>query len=375
MNASTPECFLFASDGTVQAEFAAWFRRTRERSHYPKRPPHWHNLRSADAGLSKYVSDIWEDGRVECPEEGVFEFERVCSCGAQQIILPDGAVVGETRADFPDLDRFAAFDMGAAARASRDPDALFGRRAPVAVFCKAGAGNYGHFLVEMLPRLFSLRRAGYRQVNLLLPNDSRPFEATCRAVARHLGLDAELAWVEGTETLFHDRLLYASPVSRHNARKSPTLIELRDVLAWIYQTSFVLERPDRLFVRRGASEKRRVVNAAGMEALFERRGFGRFLPAEAPLAAQIDRFACSGIVAGPLGAGLTNIMFCRPGAHVVMLDRGLYDHFFWDLANLFGLRFSWVFLDPITPFKHSDLWTEYAMDLDLVGSVLDRLGI
>lgn len=77
------------------------------------------------------------------------------------------------------------------------------------------------------------------------------------------------------------------------------------------------------------------------------------------------------MIAGVSGAALTNIIWAPPGTPVLsMLPNVGHEFFFWDLANIFGLKFSFIFGDARNPEMggHSD----FEVDSDLFTAWIKR---
>ena len=100
----------------------------------------------------------------------------------------------------------------------------------------------------------------------------------------------------------------------------------------------------RLFVSRGADESRRLVNETEIVALCERRGFLAVDPALLSLRDQAALFQSASVIVGVKGAAMTNAIFCRPGASMVLLSPDDFrDPFFWEIACSRGLRYAEMF--------------------------------
>jgi len=163
-------------------------------------------------------------------------------------------------------------------------------------------------------------------------------------------------------------LFWAGPVSRHDDRKSPTLLALRARLLAAVPRA---EGPARLFVTRPPAAKRPVAELAEVEALMRARGFAVVEPAGLPFQDQLALFREARTVVGLLGAGLANALAMEPGGQMGMFDPGLIDCFFWDLACLGGQRFSWMFTRAVGRFEVEGLTRPWSLDPALAGEALD----
>ncbi|MBB2174698.1 glycosyltransferase family 61 protein [Gluconacetobacter johannae] len=72
----------------------------------------------------------------------------------------------------------------------------------------------------------------------------------------------------------------------------------------------------RLYVNRGGTGNRAIPNEGALAARLHDMGFLAVRPETLTPEAQIDLFRAASMVVGPLGAGMTNIGFCRPGTVV-----------------------------------------------------------
>jgi hypothetical protein len=71
---------------------------------------------------------------------------------------------------------------------------------------------------------------------------------------------------------------------------------------------------------------------------------------------QICLFKGAEHVVGSLGAGMTNIVFCRPGTNVTFLSSGMFaDTFFWFIAMHRRLNYVDIRGDRVT-FDDPDRW-------------------
>jgi capsular polysaccharide biosynthesis protein len=75
----------------------------------------------------------------------------------------------------------------------------------------------------------------------------------------------------------------------------------------------------RIYISRAKASKRKLLNEAELTAILSRYGFRSVELESMKVADQIRLFASADIVVGPHGAGLTNLMFCRPGTKVIEL--------------------------------------------------------
>lgn len=196
----------------------------------------------------------------------------------------------------------------------------------------AGIGHtvFGHWLVDFLPKLYVLHRAGYRldRLTFLLPTDTPDF---ARAWLAALGLDAArfLAY-DPTGEVLACRSLIVPGVLRHGSRVSPLMSAAREFLLdrlgqgrrwW----SPPPRRRRRLLVARSETStlnRRRLAERDLFEARAIAHGFALVRPEALPIIEQVALFRSAAAIVGEYGSGLHGSLFAEPGAVVVSVRNG-----------------------------------------------------
>lgn len=232
---------------------------------------------------------------------------------------------------------------------------------PTVAIAQASFANYGHFLCELAPKLMNIALAGFRRIRLLLPEEAGYGFKFVEQVLKFIGIDAEIfvlrhAWVYKIEEMF-----WFTPVAEHDHRKSPALLELRDVALKLFSSSGPPRR--RLMVSRGDGYKRRLTNEHAVSDAFAAEGYDTVDPGRMTIDEQIALFSEATSVVGALGAGMTNILFTPSGTNVLYITNGLLDRFFWDIACLCKLHFVWFFAGPPREFSMELHAADFEVDL------------
>ena len=333
---------------------------------YRRAPPAIAGCWCRDPDLLAYFFDIVRQRDAHCPVEYLVAFDSAHVVDGQFILTADRQWFAPSVTDYPPAEEL----RGIVEQRIADGDVhdLPNAAKPTVVIAKAGANNYGHILVEILPRIINLWRSPHRDIRLLLPNSMASFEPTIRSLLGLLGIAAELLFTRGQQIDHVRNLVYIGPVSQHNTRKSATLLAFRDLL---WRSLDITPQPRRrLYVERPTSEQRSLTNAAEVRAVLDAAGYEAVHPATLPFNDQVALFSQASHVVGTLGAGLTNILFAPASCHVTMVDNGLADYFFWDLAALAGQSFSWMFTGPISFFSQELASAAFSVDLDGLRYVL-----
>ena len=177
--------------------------------------------------------------------------------------------------------------------------------------------NFGHWLLDGVPQIVALDALAPDAV-FLLPD---PLKAVYRTTLELLGITgARLRPWTGSPMSCSRLLLLEDDARGGGGRPLSALLQTRRRLR---ERAGVAGGPAtrRIYVsRRDAKQHRRWVdNGPEVEALFASRGFEIVAMNECPLPEQVRLFSSAQVVAGVSGAGLADIVFTPPGAHVITL--------------------------------------------------------
>jgi len=212
--------------------------------------------------------------------------------------------------------------LAAARRSNRKP------RLPRAALIGSQRMNaYWHWWIDVVPRIWvvdELAKNGNgdsaRELPLLLP-ELNGFQ---RQTLELLHVDKRVWPLEQGLHRFGEIVFTQGAAPRSPQPNSPAMAQFA---AWARERLGVADPARtgrRLYVSRSDARiaKRQVVNEDEIVARLERRGFEVIRGSELSVADQARVFAEADVVLGPHGAGLTNILFCRPGTPVIELFPG-----------------------------------------------------
>lgn len=101
--------------------------------------------------------------------------------------------------------------------------------------------------------------------------------------------------------------------------------------------------PRRLYIDRSTSKNRHLINEPELIAALAKIGFVPVRLEDLSLSVQIALFANADVIVAPHGAGLTNILFCRPGTKLVEILMDAWVNWcFRRLAALVGMQYDCV---------------------------------
>lgn len=228
-------------------------------------------------------------------------------------------------------------------------------------FCERAYHNHSHWLTAHLPKLLLLRERGELDDLLLPKRRTQVMDASMRA----LGIDPDACIEVDTRfPLAVDELTLVQ-----TDRFDPLHMNaVRDAFA-----TGDGDRADRkVLISRSASRGRRLLNEDRLWAMLEPRGFERVRMEDLDFTAQVELMQQTRILLAPHGAGLTNMIFCPPGGHVVeMADPGFPNPNFYALSCGLGLDY-WLLHADATHAAHP-LDRDLSVDVEAVAGVLDRI--
>lgn len=177
-----------------------------------------------------------------------------------------------------------------------------------------GSRNYYHWLINHLPRLLWLRRRGLLTGRRILVNDELTgFQRDSLAA---LDIDgSQLYELADNAAVYCDDLLVPDFFAANTVTHPAAVAMLRDAyLPWGSAPRIPAER---IHLSRRDAANRRLHNEERAVALASAAGFRTVTTAGMPFREQVGLFAGAEAVLAVHGAGLTNLLFCRPGSLVI----------------------------------------------------------
>jgi hypothetical protein len=196
--------------------------------------------------------------------------------------------------------------------------------------------NYGHWLGDTLPRLHLLEKSGIRYDKIVVPY----LAGYQRAALDLLGVERAKMIVDPTLHLEARRLVVPTFPGTYGLPPRWACDYLRQRFL-----PFVRPRgkPRRILISRNKpGATRRLLNE---DALFEAlRHFGveRVFTEDLSFAEEVSLFNNAEIVIGPCGAGMVNLMWCKPATPVIEIFNPRYVNVMnWMIANHAGLNYAY----------------------------------
>lgn len=311
--------------------------------------------------FDSYRSVIFPELSVTCIRRG-----RVATSDGT-VISPDDRVFDEFAHQWGDaVWRNKVFDVAGLGR----PERREGKWATLVV--PAALVNVGHWLMDGVLRLSVLEAAGLAEdVKLIIPDTkskyTQPVEALGYGPERYDGL------LEGHWEV--EQLLVPSYLS------TPGFIRPWGG-RWIRERLGVERQPigdRRLWISRCRARNRRLRNEDEILALLAREGFEKVELEELTFREQVDVFSQAQVVAGPHGAGMTDLLFAPHGARVLeFFPPDFINPVFYSMANSQDQEYYYLtgfsLPEDRNPEGARDL-DHFRIDPEKVVRILKRMGL
>ncbi len=261
--------------------------------------------------------------------------------------------------------------------AGRDIEArsLTGSKAINFFLGSAGSNNYGHWLIDDLPRAraFAALRdeAAGRPIRIWINSDSMVIDhvrsESLHQICAGLG-DVEVRLLRPGRVYAFSNLYYATPVSYHPVLKCPEALRFLNERLRLGQSG-----NGRIFITRRDRGKRSLVNVAAIQALLEARGFATVDVEAMSFAEQVRAFAGAKVIVGCMGAAMTNCLFAKDATTTIYLGpEGWLEPFYWDLAAVRSHRYVACFGPTCSGDLPAHL-SSYVIDPAMLQDVLDEV--
>jgi capsular polysaccharide biosynthesis protein len=218
---------------------------------------------------------------------------------------------------------------------------------------KIGMGNYGHWMVEMLPAAFLSRQLLIEgSWKVFMPRIYDHMAPIIHDSLSLLGLASEKCIVNDGAPYHFRELVFLSGLSEHGVFYPHAAVECMDALS----SGIVPGTAERVWISR-EGERRSLRHEAAVSAALAERGWQIIRPGQMSLLEQIAVAKGARHIAGVNGAGLTNLGFMAPGGRVTSFMPSLMpDIFYWMLSALRRLDYCEVRCEVSPPCDWHIAW-------------------
>lgn len=218
--------------------------------------------------------------------------------------------------------------------------------------------NWAHWLQWHLVKITLLQRHG-RGADIVIPELNRMSDKTEPSLDA-LGLDRATAHRLSTPILDVDELT----VVGMDEYRAPAVEDLRDRML------VPSPRNRKLYISRSKAQWRRLTNEEECWPLFEKHGYERVFMEALSFDEQRALIGEAAVVAGVHGAGMTNVIFGRPGLTVIEIaDSAFPNPQVYALSAALKHRYFVLFAAPVGEINPG--YNDVVVDVDELRGVLD----
>ncbi|MCM3719145.1 glycosyltransferase family 61 protein [Fictibacillus phosphorivorans] len=242
----------------------------------------------------------------------------------------------------------------------------------VAVIAWAGHKNYWHWLHDNLARFHLLELSGIKINKYLLPPIRYPYQWQ---TLQMLGIP-------------RDKIIQLRPNMHLRAKKLvlpsvPFTIDTSVKWSIDYLRNSLLnentvknsDEYEKIYISRDDASWRKVINEERVIQILEKRGFKKVVLKNKSVQEQINIFNSAKYIIGTNGAGMSNIMFCKPGTKIIQLFTTTSDEFI-KISNYLDLDFSFFKCNLAPPISRiHPVLNNMTIDINKLIHTLDLLGI
>ena len=227
----------------------------------------------------------------------------------------------------------------------------------------AGSFNYGHWLVDDIPRLAAIDKFNLGNLIALFPSYGNQIDSI-RQLGFGLFPGISSKALNPNKVYATENLFYVTPVSYHPKTLSPS--GMKFVQSTIPQVS--CKTGKKIFINRRKKNfgQRVLLNEDGILAYLFSQGFEEVFPEDFNMVEQANIFRVATHVVGIMGAAMTNTIFCSKSARILYLaPNGWIEPFFWNIACInqveYGVLFGDKFAGLSGPIAESH-FSDFAVD-------------
>lgn len=330
-------------------------------------PPRLLGQANLPENVASVLESVWSTQRFTPREIKIFRINDVWVAKEGLVFDKDGALFKQTITQHSSEEIEKSYNE---VMENRFISSINSEAGPVVLCKKRGIGNYGHWMLEMLPRAYLVNsHAPQSGLRFLVAETSGRLAESMALSLMSVGIPpSQVISADDTPRRFED-LLIVDGLTDHGAFFSPLVLAPLEAIA----RPIPCASPAKLLVLRRSAGFRLLAHEDEIIRYALERDYTVVDPGLMPLGDQVALFKRASRIVGIMGAAMTNIVFAEPRTPIVTLaPGGMMDTFFWFLAILRGLEYTEVRCPPIGPVRGNSPWdTDLFLDPTLYGPVFD----
>jgi capsular polysaccharide biosynthesis protein len=249
----------------------------------------------------------------------------------------------------------------------------------LAVLTFPSAHNYFHWMFDVLPRIELLRQSGIRIDRFVMNRQwILPFQDETLSA---LGIQNEKL-IDCQVNLQAKRLVVPSFVN-HYLLKHRTYVKPHVIPKWacdFLRKEFLhisnrdcSESNEYIYISRENALYRKILNEEELIKHLDAFGFIKVTLESMTVAQQIQLFSCAKVIVAPHGAGLANLVFCKPGTKVIELFSPKYmPAYYWMISNHVHLDYYYL-VNNVEKSSHAS--SNFAVDIERLLELIRQVGL
>ncbi len=312
------------------------------------RPPPVIELAPMPNFIRQRLTPIWNMPHVGGQPVSSHRFENVHVTGEGLVFRADGRLIEITRSQH--IDRHIREGALKVALAEKNGCATI----EAGVLAESrGARNYGHFILEMLPRAWFARSQLDCRWPAIIQGHGSPIENVSRQALQSIGFTSDEVLSVGRDPVHVRELIVVDGLARHPLHLSAVALRCFDEIAERIPAGPV----GKVYASRGSGAARDFADEPAVATALKAAGFATVATGGMSFEAQVALFRGAEHVVGVSGAALTNLLFCRPGTRVTVFSpTSASEVLFWLIAELRGLRYREVRCEEVGPQRGKLPW-------------------
>ncbi|WP_167350752.1 glycosyltransferase family 61 protein [Methylobacterium variabile] len=232
-----------------------------------------------------------------------------------------------------------------------------------------GATNYGHFILEMLPRAWIARK--HLHVDdwpVLIHRASPDLVRVASQALNTIGIGDGNIIVSGDDPVFVKHIIVVDGLTAHTQYLSPFVLQCFDEIS----NSLPVGPNKKIYASRGPRSSRDFHDEGVVARKLTEAGYTETFSGVLDFQSQIRMFKGAERVAGVMGAALTNIAFCKPGTQIFcFMPSTACEVLFWMIAQARRLNYYEIRCTEVGPQIGSLPWDRsIQIDPEILASIV-----
>jgi len=208
------------------------------------------------------------------------------------------------------------------------------------------ASEFYHWFHDVLPRLETALMHLPQDIRFLIQSNPKTWQLDSLA-AYGIGRERLEPQPHGMHTRV-EKLWFATPIGHESLGSGAVLRRVANRLLRYFADDNLNAGLRNVYVSRRKATCRRVVNETEIEPVLKERGFETVLCEDLALAEQVKLFSNASAIVGPMGAGLTNLIYSSKGSFIGEIQTSDFPNaHYLVMSQQLGMRFDRFKADAI----------------------------